>query len=327
MLVVGESAHTYIEQYSKEFKDDFLALLSRRWGTKRVRANQVYQEFIQDKHHSHMNATQWITLTGFVQWLGKEGICHVDETEKGWFISWIDNSPAALARSDAAMKKERQDMGDEERQRRFLNDQIERARAAEALRAKEGGEGGAEEEVPIDLSSIQPFKMALGGKAVPSTTATAAAGTSKEAGEPSAAPAAEASDLPDSVTAASGAAGGEGTAAAAAADPEGSTTVPSTAADSTESAPTASTSTLSSAPSQPALSAPKKFNAFKAAKANPLKANPLKAPKPAPGAGTAAAGTKRPLSAVEAIVQEELERKRRKEQGGRGAPGMGSHRR
>lgn len=325
MLVVGESAHTYIEQYSKEFKDDFLALLSRRWGTKRVRANQVYQEFIQDKHHSHMNATQWVTLTGFVQWLGKEGICHVDETEKGWFISWIDNSPAALARSDAAMKKERQDMGDEERQRRFLNDQIERARAAEALRAKEGDGEGAEEEVPIDLSSIQPFKMALGGKAVPSTTATAAA--SKEASEPSAAPAGEASDLPDSALAASSASTGEGTTAAA--DAESSTEVPSTATDSIDNAPTASTSTLSSAPSQPVLSAPKKFNAFKAAKANPLKANPLKAPKTAPGAGTSAAtaGAKRPLSAVEAIVQEELERKRRKEQGGGGALGMGSQRR
>lgn len=327
MLVVGESAHTYIEQYSKEFKDDFLALLSRRWGTKRVRANQVYQEFIQDKHHSHMNATQWVTLTGFVQWLGKEGICHVDETEKGWFISWIDNSPAALARSDAAMKKERQDMGDEERQRRFLNDQIERARAAEALRAKEGDGEGAEDEVPLDLSSIQPFKMALGGKAVPSTTAIAAAGTSKEASEPSASPAGDAAGAPEAAIAAGSAEGGEGPAADA--DTESSAEVPSRAADSTESAPTASTSTVSSAPSQPVLSAPKKFNAFKAAKANPLKANPLKAPKPAPGTGTAnaPAGTKRPLSAVEAIVQEELERKRRKEQGGRGGPGMGSQRR
>ena len=326
MLVVGESAHTYIEQYSKEFKDDFLALLSRRWGTKRVRANQVYQEFIQDKHHSHMNATQWVTLTGFVQWLGKEGICHVDETEKGWFISWIDNSPAALARSDAAMKKERQDMGDEERQRRFLNDQIERARAAEALRAKEGDEEGAEEEVPIDLSSIQPFKMALGGKAVPSSTSATVA--SKEAIQPSAPPAPPAgvaSEAPESATAASTAAAGDGTAPVA--NAESTAELTATAADSSENAPTASTSTLSSAPAQPVLSAPKKLNAFKAAKANPLKANPLKAPKPAPGAGTAAAGTKRPLSAVEAIVQEELERKRRKEQGGRGAPGMGSQRR
>lgn len=69
-----------------------------RYNTKRIRANQVYQEYIQDKHHIHMNATQWATLTEFVKYLGKEGIVRVDENEKGFWISWIDNSPGALAR-------------------------------------------------------------------------------------------------------------------------------------------------------------------------------------------------------------------------------------
>ena len=45
-----------------------------------------------------MNATQWETLTDFVKSLGRQGICAVDETPKGWFIAWIDNSPKALAR-------------------------------------------------------------------------------------------------------------------------------------------------------------------------------------------------------------------------------------
>ena len=27
-------------------------------GTRRVRANQVYQDYISDRHHTHMNATQ-----------------------------------------------------------------------------------------------------------------------------------------------------------------------------------------------------------------------------------------------------------------------------
>lgn len=56
-------------------------------GTKRVHANQVYQEYIADKLHLHMNATRWLTLTSFVKWLGREGHCTVDETEKGWFIT------------------------------------------------------------------------------------------------------------------------------------------------------------------------------------------------------------------------------------------------
>jgi hypothetical protein len=70
-----------------------------RFGTKRVRANQVYQEYIADKQHLHMNSTRWVTLTEFIKHLGRSGIARVDETEKGWFIAWIDNSPKALAKA------------------------------------------------------------------------------------------------------------------------------------------------------------------------------------------------------------------------------------
>jgi DNA/RNA-binding protein KIN17 len=70
-----------------------------RFGTKRVRANQVYQEYIADKHHLHMNSTRWVTLTEFVKHLGRTGVARVDETEKGWYLAWIDNSPKALAKA------------------------------------------------------------------------------------------------------------------------------------------------------------------------------------------------------------------------------------
>lgn len=45
-----------------------------------------------------MNATRWVTLTEFVKHLGRSGVARVDETEKGWFLAWIDNSPKALAK-------------------------------------------------------------------------------------------------------------------------------------------------------------------------------------------------------------------------------------
>ena len=61
-------------------------------------ANRVYQEYISDKSHLHMNATRWVTLTEFIKHLGRTGVARVDETEKGWFIAWIDNSPKALAK-------------------------------------------------------------------------------------------------------------------------------------------------------------------------------------------------------------------------------------
>jgi Domain of Kin17 curved DNA-binding protein len=64
-----------------------------------VKANNIYQEYIRDKHHLHMNATRWVTLTEFVKHLGRGGIVRVDETEKGLFIAWVDNSPKALAKA------------------------------------------------------------------------------------------------------------------------------------------------------------------------------------------------------------------------------------
>jgi DNA/RNA-binding protein KIN17 len=60
MLVVGENAGKHISDYSTQFKVAFISLVSRRWGTKRVKANTVYQEYISDKNHLHMNATRCV---------------------------------------------------------------------------------------------------------------------------------------------------------------------------------------------------------------------------------------------------------------------------
>lgn len=42
-------------------------------GTKRVHNNIIYNEYISDRQHIHMNATRWETLTEFTKWLGREG--------------------------------------------------------------------------------------------------------------------------------------------------------------------------------------------------------------------------------------------------------------
>lgn len=44
-----------------------------------------------------MKATRWVTLIEFVKYLGRPGIARVDETEKGWFLAWVGNSPKTLA--------------------------------------------------------------------------------------------------------------------------------------------------------------------------------------------------------------------------------------
>lgn len=67
----------------------FFQVLRSTFGTKRVRANEVYQEYIRDKMHTHMNSTKWHTLTNFVIYLGKSGKCHVDQTEKGLTLFFV----------------------------------------------------------------------------------------------------------------------------------------------------------------------------------------------------------------------------------------------
>lgn len=37
-----------------------------------------------------MNATAWSSLAGLCKFLGREGKCVVEETEKGWYLQYID---------------------------------------------------------------------------------------------------------------------------------------------------------------------------------------------------------------------------------------------
>ena len=87
--------------YSLKFTQFFTMRFWYYWystGTKRVHCNIVYQEYVAERDHTHMNATQWETLTEFVKWLGREGHCVVDETPKGWFVTYIDKDPEVIAR-------------------------------------------------------------------------------------------------------------------------------------------------------------------------------------------------------------------------------------
>ena len=98
MLLVGPKAGQTIAEFSRQFQSEFVTLLRTRHQTNRVRANAVYNEYIQDKHHVHMNATRWVTLSGFIMTIGKAGLVKVDEDEKGLWIIWVDNSPKTLAK-------------------------------------------------------------------------------------------------------------------------------------------------------------------------------------------------------------------------------------
>lgn len=96
-----------VEGYTEEFEKTFMEHLRRSHPHSRVAAKVVYNEYIADRHHVHMNSTSWLTLTDFVKHLGKTGQCRVDETEKGWYISVIQPDPSQALADDRKSKRER----------------------------------------------------------------------------------------------------------------------------------------------------------------------------------------------------------------------------
>lgn len=226
-----------------------------------------------------MNATRWVTLTEFVKHLGRSGIARVDETEKGWFIAWIDNSPKALAKQEASIKKERATMSDEQRERALIAEQIARAEREK----KEKGESPEEEErsqVEEGLKRDEGEKLKLSFSMKP-PAATASRSTSP----PDA-------DTPGSSTAAPSPASASTTTTAVSAAPSGGLKL--------GLKPVAPTNPL------------KRPNVFKmaASKNGSDKAKEKGAEKSA----TSTAGQKRPveMTAAERLILEDQERKRRR---------------
>lgn len=175
MLVVGEDPKKAINEFSNQFNRDFLTQLRTSHGTKAVHVNHFYQEYIQNKEHVHMNSTKWPSLTEYAKYLGREGLCRVEETDKGLHIAWIDNSPEALKRAEAIRKKEMLDKGDEERELRMIREQQKRAEKAAEERRKgkgveeptngEAGEEASEEKKEgLKLGDGEKIKLSFGAK-------------------------------------------------------------------------------------------------------------------------------------------------------------------
>lgn len=53
----------------------------------------------------------------------------MEQTEKGWFIQYIDRDPETLKRQDMLAKKAKMEKTDEERLNEFIERQVERAKA------------------------------------------------------------------------------------------------------------------------------------------------------------------------------------------------------
>ncbi|KAF4316756.1 hypothetical protein BBO99_00007330 [Phytophthora kernoviae] len=160
MLIVAADPNKFMSGYSEMFEEAFLENLRRRHGTKRMRAAHVYNEYIADKLHTHMNSTQWETLGSFVQYLGRTGKCVVDETEKGWHLQYIDRDPRAIARQEELEKKKKAELDHEERNRAFIEKQLKIASRQEEAET---------EQLPTKLQRAdngEKIKISLAAKSV-----------------------------------------------------------------------------------------------------------------------------------------------------------------
>jgi len=131
MLVFADNPTQFMDEYSETFEKDFIEMMKHRYNEKRVKANDAYKEFIADRHHQHMNSTTWQTLTDFVIYLGRTGKCKVDQTPKGWFMSFINRDPEVIARREQIEKKEKLERADEDIAEKSIAQQIKMAKQAE----------------------------------------------------------------------------------------------------------------------------------------------------------------------------------------------------
>jgi DNA/RNA-binding protein KIN17 len=182
MEILGQNPQHVVKEFTEQFESTFLEHLRRSHPFSRVSANVVYNEYIQDRHHVHMNSTKWLTLTEFVKYLGREGKCKVEDTPKGWYITLIQKDPFEGLEGQKREKRDRSEQEEEDRHRKALEVQAERARklARVDVRGKEDGSAvgveGTEAAHELHPEALQvPLGFKLGSSRIdaagPTTTA------------------------------------------------------------------------------------------------------------------------------------------------------------
>ncbi|XP_054822717.1 KIN17-like protein [Prosopis cineraria] len=170
MQIFGQNPSRIVEGYSEEFESSFLEHMKRSHRFSRIAATVVYNEYISDRHHVHMNSTRWLTLTEFVKYLGRTGKCKVEETPKGWFITYIDRDSETLFKERMKNKRIKSDMAEEEKQEKEIQKQIEKAEQLMQPPAI-GSDQPSQAELPRELKVEDGIKIgfSLGSSAKPIT--------------------------------------------------------------------------------------------------------------------------------------------------------------
>mmetsp|Transcript_14074 Transcript_14074/g.22868 ORF Transcript_14074/g.22868 Transcript_14074/m.22868 type:complete len:436 (+) Transcript_14074:95-1402(+) len=125
MQLFSSNQNKFLDEFSQKFEEGYVDLLSRRHQSKFVDSNTVYNEYIQERDHVHMNATRWATLSQFIKHLIENSIVRGEETERGYRIQWINRDPKHAQRQlDNECLKRKPELDDEDRRRRMIEEQI-----------------------------------------------------------------------------------------------------------------------------------------------------------------------------------------------------------
>lgn len=95
MQVFAQRPGRYMDEFSRSFEAEFMRFMRTRYCRTRVLANTVYCEVISNKTHTHMNSTVWVTLSEFVRYLDTTGKCKVEQTPRGFYLTFIDKEKEA----------------------------------------------------------------------------------------------------------------------------------------------------------------------------------------------------------------------------------------
>lgn len=157
-LIVSEDPEQFVGEFSKQFMQGFLYILKTRYRTKKVLANTIFQEYIKERDHVHMNGTRWTSLTEFAQWLGEHGIVETDDSERGILVTYIDRDPETLRRQELDAKRAQQAKEATEKNQQEIERQRE---AAKRIYEELEQEKPSSEPQPIDPSTakVQSFSL------------------------------------------------------------------------------------------------------------------------------------------------------------------------
>lgn len=157
MKNINKVSNTDIDNYTEQFEQDFLRLLRLTHGEKQIGVNKFYNEFIQDKHHIHMNATRYTSLTKFIQHLSKEGKVKVsgldsfmdDEVDPSQLlISYIDRSQQNVLMKAKLKELDENQESEQQMRSKLLQRQIELGKQEEMAEDEVISESIATEELP-----------------------------------------------------------------------------------------------------------------------------------------------------------------------------------